>query len=152
MNWIGAYYLIKSRFDHELVMSITHLSCLCIGIGSNLFYMLPKCLISWHGQSTFNSNKFATRLKRHASPHTELLELMIWPPPYILASVVSGSSCSTPISGSSGGRGEMDYPSPNFVRPSLVNLEDNNLGVSIDEGQRLTIRLHYNPVMDEWVT
>ncbi len=45
----------------------------------------------------------------------------------------------------------MDYPSSNFIRPSLVNLEDSEQEVSIDEGHRLTIRLHYNPVMDEWV-
>jgi len=46
----------------------------------------------------------------------------------------------------------MDYPSPNFVRPSLVNLEDAPQEVSIDEGNRLTIKLHYNPVMDEWIS
>eukprot|EP00095_Tigriopus_kingsejongensis_P012686 maker-scaffold22_size673200-snap-gene-4.21 protein:Tk12686 transcript:maker-scaffold22_size673200-snap-gene-4.21-mRNA-1 annotation:"hypothetical protein DAPPUDRAFT_320441" len=60
-----------------------------------------------------------------------------------------GSSCSTPVSNL---RSELDYPSPNFVRPSLVNLEDSCHGVSIDENSRLTIRLHYNPVMDEWVS
>jgi hypothetical protein len=46
----------------------------------------------------------------------------------------------------------VDYPSANFVRPSLVNPEDASCqGVSIDMGERLEIRLHYNPVMDEWV-
>ena len=38
------------------------------------------------------------------------------------------------------GRSDMDYPSLNFVRPSLVNLEDAPQEVSIDEGHRLTIR------------
>lgn len=60
-----------------------------------------------------------------------------------------GSSCSTPVSNL---RSELDYPSPNFVRPSLVNLDESSHGVSIDENSRLTIRLHYNPVMDEWVS
>lgn len=47
---------------------------------------------------------------------------------------------------------DVGYPSPNFIRPSLVNVEESSQGVSIDEGHRLTIRLHYNPVMDEWVS
>lgn len=56
-----------------------------------------------------------------------------------------GSSCSTPVSSL---RTEMDYPSPNFIRPALVGCQE----VSIDEGTKLTIKLHYNPVMDEWVS
>ena len=51
--------------------------------------------------------------------------------------------CSTPITSARGG-GEVDYPSLSFVRNS-------EQGLSTDEGQKLTIRLHYNPVMDEWV-
>ena len=50
--------------------------------------------------------------------------------------------CSTPIT--SRGGGEVDYPSLSFVRNS-------EQGLATDEGQKLTIRLHYNPVMDEWV-
>lgn len=42
----------------------------------------------------------------------------------------------------------MDYPSPNFIRPNLSKCE----GVSVDESSKLTIRLHYNPVMDEWLS
>ena len=53
-----------------------------------------------------------------------------------------GSVCSTPVT--SRGGGEVDYPSLSFVRNS-------EQGLSTDEGQKLTIRLHYNPVMDEWV-
>jgi len=54
-----------------------------------------------------------------------------------------GSVCSTPIT--SRGGGEVDYPSLSFVRNSEP-------GLSVDEAQKLTIRLHYNPVMDEWVS
>ena len=53
-----------------------------------------------------------------------------------------GSSCSTPtISGGGisssmgGGRGEVDYPSPNFVRPSLVNVED--VPVQVNKNNRV---------------
>ena len=42
----------------------------------------------------------------------------------------------------------MDYPSPNFIRPNLSQCQ----GVSVDENSKLTIRLHYNPVMDEWLS
>jgi hypothetical protein len=42
----------------------------------------------------------------------------------------------------------MDYPSLNFIRPLLTQFP----GVSVDEATKLTIRLHYNPVMDEWVS
>ena len=57
-----------------------------------------------------------------------------------------GSSCSTPVGSSL--RTEMDYPSPNFIRPNLSQCQ----GVSVDENSKLTIRLHYNPVMDEWLS
>ena len=57
-----------------------------------------------------------------------------------------GSSCSTPVGSSL--RTEMDYPSPNFIRPNLSQCP----GVSVDENSKLTIRLHYNPVMDEWLS
>ena len=75
-----------------------------------------------------------------------------------------GSNCSTPISATV--RSEYDYPSSNFVRTprsdiANVNItklnRDTSKGIpldselSIDEGARLQIRLHYNPVMDEWV-
>ena len=56
-----------------------------------------------------------------------------------------GSSCSTPVSAM---RTEMEYPSPNFIRPNLSQCP----GVSVDESSKLTIRLHYNPVMDEWLS
>lgn len=56
-----------------------------------------------------------------------------------------GSSCSTPVSAM---RTEMEYPSPNFIRPNLSQCP----GVSVDESTKLTIRLHYNPVMDEWLS
>lgn len=49
-----------------------------------------------------------------------------------------GSSCSTPVSQL---RTEMDYPSPNFIRPQLAKCDD----VSVDENPKLTVRLHYNP-------
>ena len=55
-------------------------------------------------------------------------------------------SCSTPVGSSL--RTEMDYPSPNFIRPNLSQCP----GVSVDENSKLTIRLHYNPVMDEWLS
>ena len=42
----------------------------------------------------------------------------------------------------------MDYPSPNFIRPNLSQCQ----GISVDESSKLTIRLHYNPVMDEWLS
>ena len=43
----------------------------------------------------------------------------------------------------------MEYPSPNFIRPNgLAQCP----GVSVDESSKLTIRLHYNPVMDEWLS
>ena len=42
----------------------------------------------------------------------------------------------------------MEYPSPNFIRPNLSQCT----GVSVDESSKLTIRLHYNPVMDEWLS
>ena len=42
----------------------------------------------------------------------------------------------------------MEYPSPNFIRPNLSQCP----GVSVDEASKLTIRLYYNPVMDEWLS
>lgn len=57
-----------------------------------------------------------------------------------------GSSCSTPVSAM---RTEMEYPSPNFIRPNGLSQCP---GVSVDESSKLTIRLHYNPVMDEWLS
>ena len=74
-----------------------------------------------------------------------------------------GSNCSTPISATV--RSEYDYPSTNFVRTprsELANIvAQKNQAVasgmslssqlSMEEGARLQIRLHYNPVMDEWV-
>ena len=74
-----------------------------------------------------------------------------------------GSNCSTPISATV--RSEYDYPSTNFVRTprsELANMvAQKNQAVasglslssqmSLEEGARLQIRLHYNPVMDEWV-
>jgi len=72
-----------------------------------------------------------------------------------------GSNCSTPISATV--RSEYDYPSSNFVRTPRgdsgfaqrnhafeagIGLDSQ---VSMEEGARLQIRLHYNPVMDEWV-
>ena len=58
-----------------------------------------------------------------------------------------GSSCSTPVSCC---RSQIDYPSPNFVRTSMSGMGFGK-GVSVDDNAKLTIRLHYNPVMDEWV-
>lgn len=74
-----------------------------------------------------------------------------------------GSNCSTPISATV--RSEYDYPSTNFVRTPRSELAHvvaqknqalaDGMGlssqVSLEEGARLQIRLHYNPVMDEWV-
>ena len=74
-----------------------------------------------------------------------------------------GSNCSTPISATV--RSEYDYPSANFVRTPRSELANmvaqknqalaSGLGLSsqtsMEEGARLQIRLHYNPVMDEWV-
>ena len=75
-----------------------------------------------------------------------------------------GSNCSTPISATV--RSEYDYPSTNFVRTPRSDLAHANVAqksqdfadgmglssqVSLEEGARLQIRLHYNPVMDEWV-
>ena len=75
-----------------------------------------------------------------------------------------GSNCSTPISATV--RSEYDYPSTNFVRTPRSDLAHataaqksqdfaDGMGlssqVSLEEGARLQIRLHYNPVMDEWV-
>ena len=74
-----------------------------------------------------------------------------------------GSNCSTPISATV--RSEYDYPSTNFVRTPRSELatsiarknEEISKGIglstqlSLEEGARLQIRLHYNPVMDEWV-
>ncbi|XP_040578075.1 glutaminase liver isoform, mitochondrial isoform X3 [Lepeophtheirus salmonis] len=57
-----------------------------------------------------------------------------------------GSCCSTPISSVS--RAEIAYPSPNFIRPAIYSVEQE----SCDENSKLTIKLHYNPVMDEWVS
>ena len=76
-----------------------------------------------------------------------------------------GSNCSTPTTLSSLGlRNDYDYPTPNFVRTSRAGLElsaaaalegaascDLPGGLSFDETSKLTIKLHYNPVMDEWV-
>ena len=74
-----------------------------------------------------------------------------------------GSNCSTPISATV--RSEYDYPSTNFVRTPRSELANivaqknqalaTGMGlpsqISMEEGARLQIRLHYNPVMDEWV-
>ena len=74
-----------------------------------------------------------------------------------------GSNCSTPISATV--RSEYDYPSANFVRTPRSELANmvaqknqalaSGMGLSsqmsMEEGARLQIRLHYNPVMDEWV-
>ena len=74
-----------------------------------------------------------------------------------------GSNCSTPISATV--RSEYDYPSTNFVRTPRSELANmvaqknqalaSGMGLSsqmsLEEGARLQIRLHYNPVMDEWV-
>ena len=45
-----------------------------------------------------------------------------------------GSSCSTPVSAM---RTEMEYPSPNFIRPNGLSQCP---GVSVDESSKLTIR------------
>lgn len=58
-----------------------------------------------------------------------------------------GSSCSTPVSNL---RTEMDYPSPNFIRPQQFSSKCHE--VQVDEASKLTVRLHYNPVMDEWLS
>ena len=72
-----------------------------------------------------------------------------------------GSNCSTPISATV--RSEYDYPSINFVRTpkselsTLLARRNEAKGISLstqmslEEAARLQIRLHYNPVMDEWV-
>ena len=44
----------------------------------------------------------------------------------------------------------MDYPSPNFIRPQQFSSKCHE--VQVDEASKLTVRLHYNPVMDEWLS
>ena len=78
-------------------------------------------------------------------PH--LLLTISRPKRFVLLICRKGSSCSTPVSCC---RSQIDYPSPNFIRSSMSGMGFGK-GVSVDDNAKLTIRLHYNPVMDEWV-
>ena len=66
------------------------------------------------------------------------------------------SGCATPISSAritdTGSGSGIDYPSPNFVRRQDENGVNNGNDDDDTKEEKLTIRLHYNPVMDEWVS